>query len=106
MAKTFNCPNCGAPLDYKETGELTLRCPFCNNSVIVPEELRTSQPAEMSPAMTPDPSTEPAAPANAVLDRLKNLASTTTDPREFRRIARTERRILRRQERDEHRHNQ
>lgn len=41
MAKTFNCPNCGAPLDY-EGEEKTLSCPFCRNSVIVPTELRSA----------------------------------------------------------------
>lgn len=39
MANTLNCPTCGAPLDYSGNGG-TLRCPYCNNSVIVPEELR------------------------------------------------------------------
>ncbi len=40
MPKSFNCPNCGAPLDYNDSTVVTLRCPFCNNPVIVPEELR------------------------------------------------------------------
>ncbi len=40
MSQSFNCPNCGAPLDYTEGSAPTIRCPFCNNSVIVPEELR------------------------------------------------------------------
>lgn len=39
MSTTFNCPSCTAPLDY-DGEELTLRCPYCNNTVIVPEELR------------------------------------------------------------------
>jgi ribosomal protein L7/L12 len=43
MTGTFNCPACGAPLDYPERVE-TMRCPYCNNSVIVPEELRTQAP--------------------------------------------------------------
>jgi uncharacterized Zn finger protein (UPF0148 family) len=94
VAKTFNCPNCGAPLDYKETGELTLRCPFCSNSVIVPEELRTPPPAAMSPSA-------PDTPTDAVMDRLKNLASTATSARQLRQIARAERRIERRQARDD-----
>jgi ribosomal protein L7/L12 len=38
MSGTFNCPTCGAPLGYSGTGE-TMRCPYCNNSVIVPEDL-------------------------------------------------------------------
>jgi outer membrane protein assembly factor BamB/DNA-directed RNA polymerase subunit RPC12/RpoP len=35
----FNCPNCGAPLDYTGTGA-TMRCPYCDTSVVVPTELR------------------------------------------------------------------
>jgi outer membrane protein assembly factor BamB len=40
MPKKFDCPSCGAPLDYDGGTDYTIRCPFCNNSVIVPEELR------------------------------------------------------------------
>jgi hypothetical protein len=43
MPETFNCPTCGAPLDYQNNGETTVRCPFCNNSVIVPETLHTQK---------------------------------------------------------------
>jgi outer membrane protein assembly factor BamB/DNA-directed RNA polymerase subunit RPC12/RpoP len=35
----FNCPNCGAPLDYPGTGA-TMRCPYCETSVVVPKEIR------------------------------------------------------------------
>ena len=38
-AQEFNCPNCGAPLDYPGTGA-TMRCPYCDTSVMVPAELR------------------------------------------------------------------
>jgi DNA-directed RNA polymerase subunit RPC12/RpoP len=38
-AQEFNCPNCGAPLDYQGTGA-TLRCPYCETSVVVPAEMR------------------------------------------------------------------
>lgn len=40
MSKKFDCPSCGAPLDYDGGPNYTIRCPFCNNSVIVPEEVR------------------------------------------------------------------
>jgi len=43
MAQSFNCPNCGAPLDY-DGSDLTVRCPFCSSSVIVPETLRPAAP--------------------------------------------------------------
>ncbi len=50
MTKTFECPRCGAPLDYNGA-ETTIRCPYCNNSVIVPEELLTGhEPAQASAA--------------------------------------------------------
>lgn len=39
MADTFNCPNCGAALDYKGNDPI-IRCPYCNSSVVVPENLR------------------------------------------------------------------
>jgi LSD1 subclass zinc finger protein len=41
MSQTFNCPNCNAPLDYERAGALTVRCPYCNSSVVVPEALRS-----------------------------------------------------------------
>jgi DNA-directed RNA polymerase subunit RPC12/RpoP len=42
-ASTFNCPKCGASLTA--TGDQAeMQCPYCGNTVIVPEELRTAQP--------------------------------------------------------------
>lgn len=41
-AKQFQCPSCGASLDYENTRALTMRCPYCNSSVIVPESLRVA----------------------------------------------------------------
>ena len=43
-AKTFNCPTCGAALQVPEGGQADLKCSFCGNTVIVPEELRTPTP--------------------------------------------------------------
>jgi sugar lactone lactonase YvrE len=45
---TFNCPACGAPLEYKGGPETTVHCPFCNNEVVVPPEVRSemSYPAD------------------------------------------------------------
>ena len=42
MAETFNCPTCGGPLEYARSAEITIRCPYCHNTVIVPEEIRGS----------------------------------------------------------------
>lgn len=41
MPQPFKCPSCGGPLEY-DGGNITLRCPYCTNSVIVPEELRAA----------------------------------------------------------------
>ena len=40
MSQTFNCPSCGAPLDYQGSDPI-IRCPYCSSSVIVPENLRS-----------------------------------------------------------------
>jgi streptogramin lyase len=49
MPQPFKCPSCGGPLDY-DGGNITIRCPFCTNSVIVPEELRTRPAHNSAPA--------------------------------------------------------
>lgn len=43
MSQTFKCPNCGAPIEYEGGPDLTMECPYCKSSVIVPEELRTGR---------------------------------------------------------------
>ena len=53
MPQTFNCPNCGAPLEYDGSGYPTMRCPFCNNSVVVPQELRVLRESPAAPASPP-----------------------------------------------------
>ncbi len=40
MSETFDCPNCGAPLDVPPGSDFTMRCPFCSSSVMIPAELR------------------------------------------------------------------
>lgn len=39
ISQLFQCPACGAPLTPKGTASI-IKCPHCNTSVIVPEELR------------------------------------------------------------------
>ncbi len=34
-AQEFNCPNCGAPLDYEGRDASTIRCPYCDTVVVV-----------------------------------------------------------------------
>ncbi len=45
MSQTFQCPNCGAPLDYDGGFDPVIPCPYCKSTVIVPAELHTAQPA-------------------------------------------------------------
>lgn len=41
MSQSFECPNCQANLDYdSNSNALTVRCSFCNSTVIVPDTLR------------------------------------------------------------------
>jgi LSD1 subclass zinc finger protein len=40
MAETFNCPTCGGPLEYLQGNDIAIRCRYCQNTVIVPQELR------------------------------------------------------------------
>ncbi len=42
--RAFKCPTCGAPLE-PESGTLTMKCPYCGGTVIIPESLRTLPPS-------------------------------------------------------------
>lgn len=46
--KPFRCPACNASLEPGDTGKSTIRCEYCNTSMIVPEALRqaTSRPGD------------------------------------------------------------
>ena len=46
MAETFSCPMCGAPLTYMEGDGTIITCPYCHNSVIVPQDVRHVLPNE------------------------------------------------------------
>lgn len=49
MIETFHCPNCHASLEVDSASQLTtVRCPFCNTTVIVPESLRQAAPTAIS----------------------------------------------------------
>jgi ribosomal protein L7/L12 len=41
MPQSFKCPACAAPLEYEGGDSPFIKCSFCGNSVIVPEELRS-----------------------------------------------------------------
>ena len=49
MLQTFDCPKCGAPVSYEKDvvgANLTARCPYCNSSLSVPDEMR-GRPAQI-----------------------------------------------------------
>src|ERR1044072_1453456 len=44
MLKPLQCPSCGAPLEYdEETERETMRCHFCNGTVMLPARTRAQQ---------------------------------------------------------------
>lgn len=56
MLKTFDCPKCGAPVNYEPVlmGENpTVRCPYCNSTLSVPDEMR-GRPAQIVSQVTID----------------------------------------------------
>ncbi len=46
--RLLKCPACGGPLD-PPAGESTMKCPYCTNSVIIPESLRLQKQSSSSP---------------------------------------------------------
>lgn len=46
MTQSFKCPACAAPLEYTGGDSAFIKCTFCGNSVIVPEELRSGKKQE------------------------------------------------------------
>ena len=44
MAKSFECPSCGAAQEYHGGPETSVKCPYCGTTVVVPEELRPPRP--------------------------------------------------------------
>jgi len=49
MLKTFQCPKCGAPVNYGQDvvgANLTARCSYCNSALSVPDEMR-GRPAQI-----------------------------------------------------------
>ncbi len=95
MSTVFKCPSCGGPIDFEAlnaptgTPSLTVRCPYCSNSVVVPEELRAQrsapQPAAPAAPEPPAPPTPAATSPEAIRAQI----------RDNRRTAREQRRQLR-----------
>ena len=44
---TFDCPSCGAPVHAPDTAT-ALKCDYCGNNIMVPEQLRASSPRQFS----------------------------------------------------------
>src|SRR5262249_54797574 len=53
-ARGSNCPNCGAPVDFKWSGAVQTACPFCK-SIIVRSDLDLEKVGEVAD-LPPDPS--------------------------------------------------
>ncbi len=52
MSMTFQCPDCGAQLEY-QGGSSSQVCSYCGNSVVAPEEIQQAQQQEaMRKALT------------------------------------------------------
>lgn len=43
MSEVFSCPACTGRLEYEGGRQLTVKCPYCGNTVIVPESLRVAR---------------------------------------------------------------
>ncbi len=75
MGQTFDCPNCGASLDYDPGDDPVVRCGYCRSSVVVPEAvLRSTRGATSASTQQPFPASL-LQPANvAKLDEIGRLA--------------------------------
>ena len=47
-SRTFKCPSCGAPVQI-EAGQKTTTCPYCNETVVIPEALRIPARSTFTP---------------------------------------------------------
>lgn len=76
MIQTFECPNCHASLDYEPRSQgVTVRCDFCNSTVIVPETLRTGGAASYSGDVPNTPLLDPISQATQLGEVVKLVRS-------------------------------
>jgi DNA-binding beta-propeller fold protein YncE len=48
MIHTLKCPSCSAPVDFDDKDEArTMRCPFCHNTMVVPDTLRRDKGSQV-----------------------------------------------------------
>jgi LSD1 subclass zinc finger protein len=77
MSIPFKCTSCGGPLEYDGNAS-TVRCPFCGNSIIVPEELRARPAASWGAGL---------------VDGIYKLQERAANMQEVARLARSNRKI-------------
>jgi hypothetical protein len=49
MAETFDCPKCGAPINFdpdQHLDQATMTCPYCGDSIVIPKNIRRSSPVQ------------------------------------------------------------
>ncbi|MGD0464862.1 MAG: NHL repeat-containing protein [Tepidisphaeraceae bacterium] len=46
MPEALKCPTCAAPLDYPAAGGASMRCPYCNSTVVLSEAQHPSAPGD------------------------------------------------------------
>lgn len=86
MPQPFNCPTCGAPLDYKGGSDLTINCSFCGTPVIVPPELRTGPIVEPPAPISAAPLTVSQRPEFAEIERLVRAGNKIEAIKLFRQL--------------------
>lgn len=65
MSEIFDCPSCRAILDYTPSDTATIKCDYCGQTIVVPEQLRKKP--ERVPAGTfplPSPPSPPPSPTH------------------------------------------
>ena len=45
--QVFNCPKCGAPVEFTPDDSASMRCPYCKSTIMIPEELLSAKPASV-----------------------------------------------------------
>ena len=77
--KAFNCPQCGATLEYERITSNTVRCHYCNSLVIVPAELRLTptpphtEPGPLTSYSSEQPSLKKLIPAIIIIIALSGI---------------------------------
>ncbi|HEX8283945.1 MAG TPA: hypothetical protein VF588_11350 [Pyrinomonadaceae bacterium] len=57
--KVFNCPQCGASLEFERIDSPLVKCHYCNSLVVVPAELRPAPPPPPPPPLLIDSLLQP-----------------------------------------------